>query len=487
MSRFTRRTFAKLFGAAAGAVGVPEIALGQMQNAGGKGMHGNEPRFPEGFLWGSATASYQVEGAVHEGGRGPTIWDSFSHTPGKTANGDTGDVADDFYHRYRQDIALMKEIGLKGFRFSIAWSRILPTGTGQVNQAGLDFYKKLVDALLEAGVTPFCTLYHWDLPQPLEDRGGWANPDTARAMGDYAGVVAEHLSDRIHNFMTTNEISTFIDLGYRDGTHAPGRKLSMKGYAQAAHYAVLGQGLCVQAIRAKGRPGTRVGLAENAVATVPVIENEQQIAAAEIGFREENAKYLNVILTGRYTDWYLKKLGADAPHFTPEEMKIIASPHDFIGLNCYQPTWVRAANNEIGYEVVPYPASYPTMYSPWLKVGPEGLYWLPTLVHRLYGVDAIYITENGCSSKDVVAADGHVWDTDRTMFLRNYLTQLQRAVADGAPVKGYFLWSLLDNYEWADGYDKRFGITYVDFATQKRIPKLSAHFYKDVIARNALA
>jgi beta-glucosidase len=444
--------------------------------------------FPGGFIWGSATASYQVEGAVHEGGRGTTIWDTFSHTPGKVANGDTGDVADDSYHRYKEDVRLMKALGLKGCRFSVAWSRIFPTGVGAPNQAGLDYYNRFVDELLANGIQPFCTLYHWDLPQALQDKGGWQNRDTAKAFADYAGYTAGKLSDRVTNFMTMNEIRSFTELGYQNGLHAPGLRLDATAFAMVNHYAVLGHGMAVQAIRASAKPGTKIGLADNAEATCPVLETPDHIHAAGIAMREQNAQYLTVILEGKYTEAYLKKLGPASPKFTAEEMKIIGSPLDFVGLNVYQPTWVRAdTTKEIGYSVVDNPASYPHMLSPWLTIGPEALYWSPKLVAKNWGVKTLYITENGCSSSDVLTAEDTVLDTDRVMYLRNYLGQLHRAVSEGVPVKGYFLWSLLDNFEWADGYEKRFGITYVDFKTEKRTPKLSSEFYKDVIARNGLA
>ncbi len=480
--KISRRRLAQLVGGSAAALSVPgavENALAQQAPA----THLAPRSFPAGFLWGSATASYQVEGAVHEGGRGTTIWDTFAHTAGKTHNGDTGDVADDFYHRYKEDIALMRDLGLKTCRFSIAWSRIFPTGTGSPNQQGIDFYRRLTEALLQAGVEPYATLYHWDLPQPLQDRGGWENRDTAKAFADYAGFVGSKLQDHVKHYMTTNEISTFIDLGYGNGTHAPGLQTGLKRSTQAAHIAVLGHGMAVRALRASA-PGAMVGLAENPRVTVPVAETPDQLKAVHTAMREENARYLGVILSGRYTELYLKRLGADAPQFTPEDLAIISSPLDFVGINVYQPTYVRAADNEAGYTNVPLPRSYPTMYSQWLDVGPEALYWAPRLVHDLWHPKAMYITENGCSSADQVAPDGHIYDTDRVMFFRNYLTQLQRAVSEGLPVKGYFLWSLLDNYEWADGYDKRFGITYVDFNTQKRTLKLSGEFYKQVIAAN---
>ena len=480
--KISRRTLAQLVGGSAAALTLPGMTnIAAAQDAGALQL---APRtFPQGFLWGSATASYQVEGAVNEGGRGPTVWDTFSHTPGKTHNGDTGDVADDFYHRYKDDIGLMRDLGLKTCRFSIAWSRIFPTGTGSPNQQGIDFYHRLTEALLQAGVEPYATLYHWDLPQPLQDKGGWENRDTAKAFADYAGFIAGKLQGTVKHYMTTNEISTFIELGYGNGTHAPGLQTGRKRTAQAAHHAVLGHGMAVRAIRASA-PGVMVGLAENPRATVPVVETPDQIKAVHTAMREENARYLGVILGGRYTDLYLKQLGADAPQFTPEDLQVISSPLDFVGVNVYQPMYVRAADNEAGYVNVPFPRSYPTMYSSWLDVGPEALYWAPRLIHDIWHPKAMYITENGCSSADHVAPDGHIYDTDRVMFFRNYLTQLQRAVNEGVPVKGYFLWSLLDNYEWADGYDKRFGITYVDFTTQKRTLKLSGEFYKQVIAAN---
>jgi len=440
--------------------------------------------FPDGFLWGSATASYQVEGAVREGGRGPSIWDTFSHTPGKTYHGDTGDVADDFYHLYPRDIDLMKDIGLKTFRFSIAWTRIFPNGAGRPNQPGIDFYNRLVDALLASGIQPYCTLFHWDLPQALQDAGGWENRDTAKAFADYAAFTAGVLSDRVKHFMTMNEMRSFIELGYRQGVHAPGLKLDAQRVAQLNHYVVLAHGMSVQAIRAHAKPGTKVGIADNAQATTPVIETPEHIEAARRAMREQNASFLTVVEEGRYTDLYLEGLGASAPKFSVEEMAIIKSPMDFVGINIYQPAYVRADESAKGYAVIDPPISSPHMYSPWLYVGPEALYWAPKLVTEIWKIKELYITENGASSADVIAPDGHVYDSDRVMYLRNYLTQLHRAVAEGVPVKGYFLWSLLDNFEWADGYSKRFGITYVDFETQKRTQKSSAAFYKEVIRDN---
>jgi beta-glucosidase len=485
LNRFSRRTFARLFGSAALA---PTALSTFATTASAETASGTpiERHFPQGFLWGSATASYQVEGAVNEDGRGPSIWDTFSHTPGKVKNNDTGDVANDHYHRYKEDVQLMKALGLKTYRFSVAWPRVFPQGTGTPNPKGLDFYNRLVDELLANNIQPYCTLYHWDLPQALEDKGGWQSRDTSEAFAAYAGYVAEHLSDRVKYFMTLNEMSSFVS-GYSNGHHAPGLKLAPAGVNQVRHHAVLAHGLGVQAIRAHAKPGTKIGLAENAAAAVPIIETPEHIAAATKAMREMNAGYLTVIMEGRYTDAYLAHAGADAPKFTDADMKAIGTPVDFVGINIYTPAYVRADNSPAGFAHVPSPESYPHMMSPWLHVGPEALYWGPKLAAQIWNIKEIYITENGASSTDILTPDGHVYDSDRIMYLRNYLTQLHRGVSEGVPVRGYFLWSLMDNFEWADGYAYRFGIHYVDFATQKRTPKMSAHFYREVIARNGLA
>src|SRR5467141_1250006 len=491
--KISRRTFAKVAGTAALASSAttalssvasrPESA----STASGITAPATGREFPKGFLWGSATASYQVEGAVNEDGRGPSIWDTFSHTPGKVVNNATGDVADDHYHRYKEDVQLMKSLGVKSYRFSVAWPRVFPQGAGAPNPKGLDFYNRLVDELLANDIKPFATLYHWDLPQALQDNGGgWESRDTSKAFGDYAGYVADHLSDRVKHFFTINEFGAFVELGYRTGIHAPGLKLPPGRFNQTRHHAVLGHGLAVQAIRAKAKPGTKVGLAENMTICVPVIETAAHIEAATRATRELNAQYMTVIQEGKYTDAYLATAGANAPKFSPEDLKIISSPLDFVGINIYTPTYVRADNSPLGFAVVPHPKSYPHMASSWLSIGPEALYWGSRNVAKIWNVKEIYITENGCSSSDVPAPDGIVYDSDRVMYLRNYLTQLQRATADGVPVKGYFLWSLMDNFEWADGYTNRFGLHYVDYGTQRRTPKLSAAFYREVIARNAV-
>jgi beta-glucosidase len=477
---FSRRDLGKRVAAAALAA---PLATAQKAPSGGAASF----RFPAGFRWGCATASYQIEGAAAEDGRKPSVWDTWSHTPGKTANGDTGDVAVDSYHRYKEDVRLLKSLGVSVYRFSFAWPRIFPDGTGRPNAAGVAYYDHVVDELLKAGIQPYATLFHWDLPQALEDRvGGWQSKDTSKAFADYAGYVAGRFSDRIKNFFTINEFSCFTDEGYGSGTKAPGKQLPEATVAQVRHNAALAHGLGALAVRAAAKPGTRVGIAENPVVCVPVIETAAHVAAAQKAMRAINAPFLTLVMEGKYLDEYLSHLGSGVPKFTPEELRAIATPLDFVGMNIYTPTYVRAADSPAGYEVVPRPTSSPKMASGWLYLGPECAYWGPRNVRDLWHVKELHITENGCSSDDVPAADGQVYDTDRVMYVRNHLVHVHRAVTEGIPLKGYFLWSLMDNFEWADGYTKRFGIHYVDFQTQARIPKLSAAFYKEVIAKNAV-
>ena len=479
MKRFTRREFAQTIGAAGAVAGMPlTAALGQSPAL-------KPSAFPPNFLWGCATSAYQIEGAVAVDGRGPSNWDIFSHTPGKTHQGETGDLAADSYHLYKDDVKLLKELGAKAYRFSLSWSRIFPEGRGKPNAAGLAYYQRLIDELLSNGIEPYVTLFHWDLPQALE--GGWQSRDTSKAFGDYAAYAARKLSDRVRHFMTTNEMVCFTDLSYQIGQFAPGLKLAAAQVNQIRHHGLLAHGLGVQAIRANSSSGTQVGLAENPKVYVPVIESAEHIEAAKRAFREENAPFLTAVMEGKYTDGYIEREGANAPKVQGDDLKIIGSPLDFVGLNVYQPEYARADAGASGYSVARRPSSFPHMASPWLFIGPEVIYWAIRHTSGLWNPRAIYITENGCSCEDFRDADGRIEDTDRVMFLRNYLTHLQRAAAQGYPIKGYFLWSLLDNYEWADGYSKRFGIHYVDFNTRKRTRKLSADWYREVIARNAVA
>ncbi len=478
MKNFTRRQFGKT------AAGTAAVAFASASLS--KFAFAQSPaalRFPDNFLWGCATA-YQIEGAVNEDGRGQTNWDVFSHTPGKTFQGDTGDVADDSYHLYKEDVKLLKNLGVKGYRMSIAWSRIFPNGTGQPNEKGLAYYDRVVDELLKNDIAPYITLFHWDLPQALP--GGWQSRDTSKAFADYAAYVSKHLSDRVQHFFTTNEFGCISDLGHKTGQFAPGLKLPPAQVNQVRHHAILAHGLAVQAIRANAKTGTQIGLAEDAAVFAPVIDTPKHIEAAQRATREENAQFLTAVMEGKYTDGYLQREGANAPKVEAGDMKAIGSPLDFVGLNVYRPEYVRADASPAGYEVIPRQTSAPHMASPWLFVGPEVMYWAIRNASEIWKPKTLYITENGCSADDTVAADGRIEDTDRVMYLRNHLTHLQRAASEGYPIKGYFLWSLLDNYEWADGYSKRFGLHYVDFKTQKRTPKLSAEWYREVIAHNAV-
>jgi len=479
LKRFTRREFAKTIGATGAVAGMPLTA------APGQSPALKPSAFPPNFLWGCATSAYQIEGAVAVDGRGPSNWDIFSHTPGKTHQGETGDLAADSYHLYKDDVKLLKELGAKAYRFSLSWSRIFPEGRGKPNAAGLAYYQRLIDELLSNGIEPYVTLFHWDLPQALE--GGWQSRDTSKAFGDYAAYAARKLSDRVRHFMTTNEMVCFTDLSYQIGQFAPGLKLGAAQVNQIRHHGLLAHGLGVQAIRANSSSGTQVGLAENPKVYVPVIESAEHIEAAKRAFREENAPFLTAVMEGKYTDGYIEREGANAPKVQGDDLKMIGSPLDFVGLNVYQPEYARADAGASGYSVARRPSSFPHMASPWLFIGPEVIYWAIRHTSDLWNPHAIYTTENGCSCEDLRDAEGRIEDTDRVMFLRNYLTHLQRAAAQGYPIKGYFLWSLLDNYEWADGYSKRFGIHYVDFKTRKRTPKLSADWYREVIARNAVA
>jgi beta-glucosidase len=461
-------------------------------------MQRSAATFPDGFAWGVATSAFQIEGAVKEDGRGASIWDTYAHTPGKIKHGHNADVANDHYHRYKDDVRLMQDMGAKAYRFSIAWPRIFPNGTGQPNAKGLAFYNRLIDALLEAGIEPFPTLYHWDLPQALQDRGGWQSRDTAKAFADYAGHVAGHLSDRIKRYFTINEFFSIVDIGHRgvettvDGKRvrielAPGLRLSSARLNQIRHNTVLAHGLSVQAIRASGKAGIKCGPADNLSTAVPAIETPENIKAAEIATREMNAGHLTVILEGKYTDAYLAAAGKDAPEFTAEDLKIISSPVDFIGLNVYRPSaYVVASERAPGFRPIHFNKSHPHMLSSWHLLGPEVMYWAPRQLQSLWKTKEIYITENGCGASDEISAEGIVDDSDRIMFLRNHLGHLRRATAEGVPVKGYFHWSLMDNFEWSDGFENRFGLVYVDFRTQKRTPKLSAAYFREVATQNAV-
>ncbi|MCF3651665.1 GH1 family beta-glucosidase [Synoicihabitans lomoniglobus] len=439
--------------------------------------------FPAGFIWGVATAAAQIEGAAFTDGKGESIWDRFARQPGKVHGGDTLDVACDHYHRFDEDFALMASLGVKHYRLSISWPRIYPDGDGELNQAGLDFYARLFDAMARHGITPWVTLFHWDLPQALEDRGGWRARETVEAFGRYATTVVQAFADRIEHWITLNEIRCFTQLAYGYGLKAPGVKVDAATLNQIYHHALVSHGLAVQAVRQYGGPRAQVGLTDNSDVCIPVTETPADIAAAREWYRRKNLHLLGAISNGGYSDEYLERCGKDAPKVAADDFALISAPTDFLGLNLYTGPFVRAGADGEPEEVL-LPSAYPKADSPWLHWAPQVIYWGTRLAHETYGVKSIYITENGCGYNDEPVVAGEVNDLHRREFLRAHLRELQRAIADGIPVDGYFLWSFMDNFEWEDGYERRFGIVHVDFATQQRTPKLSAHYYAAVISAN---
>jgi beta-glucosidase len=432
--------------------------------------------FPADFVWGAATASYQIEGAVHEDGRGESIWDRFSATPGKVRSGDTGAVACDFYHRFRDDIGLMHELGLDAFRFSIAWPRIIPDGRGTVNEAGLDFYDRLVDALLEQGIEPFATLFHWDLPQMLEDAGGWPARETAEAFVEYAEVVVERLGDRVRQWTTHNEPWVYAWLGHSWGWHAPGRTSEADAVA-VAHHLLLSHGWAVDAIR-RAAPDARVGIVLDLAQVQPASDSAEDEAAAWTVDGGGNRWFLDPLFRGSYPADLLERNALVAPFVRDGDFEAISTPIDFVGVNNYRRYVVTAGSD--GPQFVSDPERRHTEMG-W-EVYPDGLHKLLVRLADDYAPAAIYVTENGAAFGDVRVHDGRVHDPERTEYLESHIDAVGRAVAEGVPVKGYFVWSLLDNFEWALGYSKRFGIVYIDYPTLERVPKDSFYWYRDHIA-----
>jgi beta-glucosidase len=442
--------------------------------------------FPPGFVWGVAAAAPQIEGAAHEGGRGLPNWDVFSLQPGKIRNGDTPAVACDHYHRFREDVALIAQLGLKHYRLSVAWPRVLPDGVGAVNPAGLDFYDRLVDALLAHDITPWVTLFHWDLPQALEERGGWRNRATVDAFATYADVVVRRLGDRVKRWFTLNEIICFTQRAYGTGEMAPGLREDEAVVNQTYHHALLCHGHGVRAVREYGGPGAVVGLVDNPAISIPLTETAADIAAARRLFVHESLRVLGPIHAGGYGVDYLAVFGASRPLVGEGDFELISQPTDFLGLNIYWGSFIRAGA-EGQPERVPFPANYPAADCRWLKFTPQAIYWGARFAAEAFGARSVYITENGAGFEDdAVGAGGEVRDLHRREYLRGYLRELERAITDGVPVHGYFLWSLLDNFEWHDGYATRFGIVHTDYLTQHRTPKLSAHWYSEVARGNRL-
>ena len=448
--------------------------------------------FPSDFTWGVASAAYQIEGAPFEDGKGWSVWDMFCRKEGAIWRDQTGDIACDHYHRWCEDVRLMKELGIKAYRFSIGWPRVLPEGVGKVNQKGLDFYSHLVDALLDAGIQPWITLFHWDYPLALYHRGGWLNRDSADWFAEYAGVMTRALSDRVTHWMTHNEPQCFIGLGLQAGIHAPGDKLRFAEIAQAMHHTLLAHGQAVQVIRAHAKLKPTIGIAMVGGAHIPATDSPADIqAACQKMFSTSkkdawsNAWWMDPIFLGHYPEDALQLYGDAAPTIQPGDLETISQKLDFLGLNIYH-GFVYKAGPTGQPEAVPHSPGYPKTTQDFWPITPASLYWGPRYMYERYHVP-IVITENGHQNADVISLDGKVHDPQRIDYLHRYLRELQRAVIEGIPVRGYMQWCFKDNFEWAMGDAIRVGLVYTDYPTQRRIPKDSAYWYRDVIATNGAA
>jgi beta-glucosidase len=435
-------------------------------------------RFPSNFIWGAATASYQIEGAWNEDGKGESIWDRFSHTPGKIEDHSTGDVACDHYHRWPEDIALMRQLGLKAYRFSVSWPRILPTGFGRVNLPGLDFYDRLTDALLAANIEPFITLHHWDYPQALYEKGGWTNRDNLPYFADYAAIVAKRLGDRIRRWTTFNEPGVIAWAGYGDGEHAPGEK-DMKKVGQVTHGLLVAHGQAVQALRAVN-PALEVGIVLSQWGVDPASDDPADLAAAEHTWNAGETAFLHPIFTGHYHPELVDAAGENMPDIRPGDMALIAQKLDFLGINSYSRSVISATEGRL-HQI---PGSEYTDMG-WEVCAPAFRRVLNRM-NQNYHLPPIYITENGAAFPDVVTPDGKIHDERRLDYLRQYFLQVRLAMQDGVDIRGYFVWSLTDNFEWGHGFTKRFGLIRVDYDTLKRTVKDSGEWYSRVIANNAV-
>ncbi len=440
--------------------------------------------FPPDFLWGTATSSYQIEGAVAEDGRKPSIWDQFAATPGKVVGGDTGEIAVDHYHRMPADVALMASLNIRAYRFSVAWPRVIPEGVGAVNARGLDFYDRLVDELLAHDITPLLTLYHWDLPLALHERGGWLNRDTAYAFADYAEVVARRLGDRVDWWLTQNEPWCAAFLGYGSGIHAPGVK-DMPSAFTAGHHLLLSHGLALPRLRAATRPGAQMGLSLNLNPVYTADDRPETQRIAEEVDLFNNRWFLDPIFRGKYPDALFAQFDAPPPPIQDGDMALISAPIDYLGINYYSRSMVpiHMGTNPVGNGSASVISSeHDEAYTAmgW-EIYPPGLYDLLKTLQRDYQPPPIIITENGAAFTDQVDVAGQVHDPRRVDYVRAHVQAMARVIADGLPLKGYFLWSFTDNFEWAEGYAKRFGIVYVDFPTQQRIVKSSGQWYADFV------
>lgn len=446
--------------------------------------------FPQNFAWGAAAAAYQIEGAWNEDGKGPSVWDQFCHhRQDKLFENHTGDVACDHYHRYREDVALMKEIGLNAYRLSIAWTRVLPEGVGTVNQRGLDFYNRLVDALLEAGIAPWVTLFHWDYPLALYQRGGWLNRDCADWFAEYTAVVVKALGDRVKHWMTLNEPPSFMFGGHQAGEQAPGDRLPFNLVLAGSHHVLLSHGRSVQAIRANSPQPAMVGFGPTVGVKMPATESAADIEAARKLYFKANRSVWDLVFwtdpvyLGHYSSETMETLGPDMPRIAPGDMETIHQPLDFLGFNCYTGSRVRAGKNGEP-ESLPHEPGQPMGVPTWLRLAPEALYWAARFQTERYGRLPFVVTENGLGMRDWVHLDGAVHDADRIDFMHRYLRGLKRAADEGIPLGGYFYWSIMDNFEWSSGYKERFGLIHVDYRDQKRTLKDSALWYGEVIRTN---
>ncbi|MDQ3539290.1 MAG: GH1 family beta-glucosidase [Chloroflexota bacterium] len=438
--------------------------------------------FPDEFRWGVSTAAYQIEGAAQADGRGESIWDRFSHTPGKTLNGDTGDIACDHYQRWPNDIRIMQELGVNAYRFSIAWPRILPNGRGEVNEAGLAFYDRLVNGLQDAGIEPWITLYHWDLPQALEDEGGWANRDTVDAFAEYTDIVTRRLGDRVKHWITINEPWVVATMGYHWGVMAPGRQ-DLKESLAVAHSLLLAHGDAVEVVR-RNVPDAQVGITLNLASIYPDTESDADHAAAKRVDGSTNRWFLDPVYRGSYPNDMLTTYGDALPEIRDGDFARIARPTDFLGINNYSPFYVKHDPDGLGGIGMVEREGERTAVD-WL-VEPKAFEELLVRVHDDYRPMAIYVTENGAAFEDERPIDGRVRDPRRKAYIHDHILAARRAMDEDVPLAGYFVWSLLDNFEWAHGYSVRFGITYVDYASQERTIKESGRWYATVTRANAL-
>lgn len=446
--------------------------------------------FRKDFMWGAATSAYQIEGGAGEDGKGLDIWDVYCREPGKVYEGHTGDIACDHYHRYKEDVLLMKEMGLKAYRFSINWSRIFPDGTGNVNEKGIDFYNLLIDELLEAGIEPYITLYHWELPYEIYKRGGWMNREIVEWFGQYAALVSARFSDRVTHFFTLNEPQCFVGLGFLSGEHAPGLRAPLRDTFTMAHHALMAHGRAVQQLRANAKQPIEVGYAPTCGMTYPETDKKEDIEAARkslfampdvSNWSWNVAWWSDPVLFGTYPEEGMELYGPWLPDIKDSDMKLISQPIDIYGQNIYNGRCVRMGKDGEP-EYVRRHEGFPKTANSW-PVTPQALYWGPKFLYERYG-KPIYITENGISCHDSVSLDGKVHDPSRIDFLERYLSELKRAASDGVDIRGYFQWSLMDNFEWNFGYSERFGLIYIDYQTQKRIWKDSAYWYCDLIRKN---